>query len=279
MADEVWKLLDTVCKKLRGILEEVTTNEKSNGRPVRGSDFVEATVLGVTAFPVTIGYLQTAVFRPLRITSNKRVIGSVFGSLSVAISGCVASVLFVSYINLSRNITPRMFEFHKRDFDAYLPVIEYKSFKSSDILLYCAGSMAVFKAFGGRFRAVLPSSLIHPGSFARACIPANSQSYASHIAKEQLTRLGRRHGCHSCGKKRGRLFVGDHIPPNKLLKSGQKQHFFPQCSKCSSSQGAALSKNTHNMKHKLIKTHGTTLRLYHLWLPVPVGVMWLKTNR
>ena len=52
-----------------------------------------------------------------------------------------------------------------------------------------------------------------------------------------LHNTGRIHGCHSCGKRWRTTFVGDHIPPNMLVKDGQKQRFYPQCRNCSYQQG------------------------------------------
>ena len=49
--------------------------------------------------------------------------------------------------------------------------------------------------------------------------------------------LGRRYGCHSCGKRQQQEFIADHIPPNKLVKFYERQKFYPQCKLCSQKQG------------------------------------------
>lgn len=190
MADEVDKVWQTFRDKLNKLLKELAAKNESSGPAIRASDIAEGTLLGVAAFPLTIGSLQTAVFRPLRLTSNKYFIAPLFGSLSVAISASISSLVFVYYVDYSRHATSRVFENYKRKLDSCIPSFKY-TFQKSDLLLYSACSMVVFKAFGGRFRSVLPSSLIHPGSFARVSLSANSQSYASDVAKMKLNQLGK----------------------------------------------------------------------------------------
>ena len=48
----------------------------------------------------------------------------------------------------------------------------------------------MYKIFGGRFRSVLPSSLIHPGAFAKRYIPAKGKRYASDGVKRKLALMG-----------------------------------------------------------------------------------------
>lgn len=83
-----------------------------------------------------------------------------------------------------------------------------------DVLLDAALGVALFKAMGGRYRALLPSDLVRPGACAVESLPAPGSAYAQGTSKGELIRLFRRDGCHHCGSKRGRV-VGDHIPPNK----------------------------------------------------------------
>lgn len=124
---------------------------------------------------------------------------------------------------------------------------------------------------GRRFRFVVPSSLWHPGAFARSSIPAPSHAYANPTEKRALVEFGRQFGtslsllslhfllaslsdscgsnqrwvelredtiqptmasllgCHSCGTRRATSYIGDHMPPNSLCRSGQKQRFYPHC--------------------------------------------------
>lgn len=190
MADEfLKKVLESFRAKSKEILNDFRLKRKENGRPVRACDIAEATVLSVAAFPLSIGYLQTAIFRPLRITNNRRLIGPVFGVFSVAFSGSIASLLFVLYVNFSKDISTRAFESYKQKLESLVPTIQY-SYSHYDLLLYSLGSVMLFKAFGGRFRSVLPSSLVHPGAFARVSLPAPGQLYASDATREKLTKLG-----------------------------------------------------------------------------------------
>ena len=55
-----------------------------------------------------------------------------------------------------------------------------------DIPLCGVGTLVLYKIFGGRFRSVLPRSLIHPGAFAKRFIPAKGKRYASDGAKRKL---------------------------------------------------------------------------------------------
>lgn len=183
------KVLESFRAKSKEILNDFRLKRKENGRPVRACDIAEATVLSVAAFPLSIGYLQTAIFRPLRITNNRRLIGPVFGVFSVAFSGSIASLLFVLYVNFSKDISTRAFESYKQKLESLVPTIQY-SYSHYDLLLYSLGSVMLFKAFGGRFRSVLPSSLVHPGAFARVSLPAPGQLYASDATREKLTKLG-----------------------------------------------------------------------------------------
>ena len=61
---------------------------------------------------------------------------------------------------------------------------------SRDIPICGVCSLVVFKLLGGRLRSVLPSSLIHPGAFARRYIPAKGKKYATDGVKQKLALLG-----------------------------------------------------------------------------------------
>ncbi|PFX14168.1 hypothetical protein AWC38_SpisGene21700 [Stylophora pistillata] len=148
------------------------------------------------------------------------------------------------------------------------------SVRPEDVPLCGFGSLVVIKILGGRFRSVLPSSLTHPGAFARKYIPAKGQDYASAAEKlKRLRLLGRKHGCYSCGRRWWTSYVGDHMPLNKLVRGGQQQRFYPHCTHCSNLPEAALSSLS---RLRRIKTHGTSLRLYHLWLPLPLPMAVLR---
>ena len=125
-------------------------------------------------------------------------------------------------------------------------------------------SCALFRLQGGRFRAIAPSSLYNPGAFGQVSgsIPASGREYATTSERAQLLALGKKHGCHTCGRRWFTGFVGDHMPPNYLVKPGQKQRFYPQCTTCSNLQGATIRAG----KVKLM-SHWSSPRYYHLWLP------------
>jgi len=69
--------------------------------------------------------------------------------------------------------------------------------------------------------------------------------------RDDIDALGAAHGCHSCGIRPGdpgfvratpdHTFVPDHQPPQSLLRSGSGAfRMYPQCRRCSNSQGGAV---------------------------------------
>ncbi|EIE18854.1 hypothetical protein COCSUDRAFT_59782 [Coccomyxa subellipsoidea C-169] len=87
---------------------------------------------------------------------------------------------------------------------------------AQDAALDAIMGITLFKLMGGRFRNLMPSSLLRPGACAVESLPAPGSEYASQMAKGELKRLFHRDGCHHCGRRNGRV-IGDHIPPNKLM--------------------------------------------------------------
>eukprot|EP00042_Codosiga_hollandica_P029083 m.157714 g.157714 ORF g.157714 m.157714 type:complete len:284 (-) comp52970_c0_seq1:101-952(-) len=151
-----------------------------------------------------------------------------------------------------------------------------------EVVVCVGGSIALFRLAGGRFRALLPSCLYKPGAFAwrKASIPANGAEYITNTGKYGDVKIGStglyahgyKYGCHSCGRKNVANFIGDHMPPNKYAKAGQAQRLYPQCTTCSSLQSIAVRTD----RGRLV-THVTSLRAYHLWLPVgPLLFDWLQ---
>ena len=141
--------------------------------------------------------------------------------------------------------------------------LEASVWRNRERLLTAGVALGVFVAVGGRFRAVAPSSLWHPGAFARGSVPARGAAYAGSSQKEALNDFGRRTGCHSCGDRRAAPYIGDHMPPNSLVRAGESQRFYPHCKRCSNAQGGSLS----SRKHRVI-THASSFRIYHIWPPV-----------
>ena len=132
-----------------------------------------------------------------------------------------------------------------------------------------------FALVGGRLRELLPSDLRYPGAMARESLRAPGREYASDTARRELGVLFRRYGCHTCGTRAGD-FVGDHMPPNKVvhgtphrgglfrrgvqgvyqraiyggLWKGKRQRYYPQCRPCSQHQAVAVQRNI-----KVLKVH------------------------
>ena len=132
----------------------------------------------------------------------------------------------------------------------------------------CLLGLLAFKALGGRFWAISPSSYTHLGSFARWSIPC-TENYANSSQRQMIEKMGRKWGCHTCGSrmmgpaasKRITRFVGDHMPPKSVAEQMNQSwmrrlgllprvnfRFYPQCVNCSNTQGSILSKATHQLK-------------------------------
>lgn len=105
-------------------------------------------------------------------------------------------------------------------------------FTTQQIAVCIAGVLA-FKAMGGTFRSIAPSSYTTRGSFARQCIPAKSTAYATSNERDVIQKIGKKYGCHTCGTRRPFYgaadgFVADHIPPNAVVEiKPQQQDFYP----------------------------------------------------
>jgi hypothetical protein len=107
-------------------------------------------------------------------------------------------------------------------------------FTKRQISVWVIGVVA-FKAMGGRFLSIAPSSYTSPGSFARLSTPAKSTSYATANERDAVRKIGKRYGCHTCGTRKpfyrgSDAFVADHMPPNAIvesLKKPTKQDFYP----------------------------------------------------
>lgn len=234
--------------------------------PAAHEQVLASGLVGAVVFPTVLGLAQVALHKPLRLTSSSS-LSSLAGGATVFAACLAASYTTVHFYAVSR---------------ALLPSRQPESTPSTavglshrDLLLSTAGGVVFFKAFGGKFSSVLPSNILRPGSFARHPIPVNTASYASSGQKKFMQEIGRRHGCHTCGRKRVDKFVADHQPPSKLVQdSNVVQAYYPQCSNCSSLQGVAVNKG--KLVH--VVTHPFALRAYHLFLPIPLGLALFKRS-
>ncbi|BDA86422.1 hypothetical protein Sa4125_39640 [Aureimonas sp. SA4125] len=86
---------------------------------------------------------------------------------------------------------------------------------------------------------------IGPGRFAGESIPARSpsRSYTKREV-EEINRIGRETGCHTCGSKdsglASRNFFKDHQLPTRWRSPVGSQRLFPQCQNCNGRQGSAV---------------------------------------
>lgn len=217
---------------------------------------LSAGAVGCVTFPTCLGLIQRIVFAPLRITSSMKLFASLFGSGAVFVSAGVASLATITTLQLGA-------------------ISSDTRFSNGDLCLASFVGVLMFKTFGGRFNAVLPSNLFKPGAFANSWIPARWEQYAVHYERHLMQQIGGKHGCHSCGTRRGK-FIADHQPPIKLSSPGQLIRFYPHCRKCASLQGNALSRV--KPFRVAVRTH-TSLRLYHLFLPVPLLMIMFKQSQ
>jgi hypothetical protein len=238
----------------------VHVHDHERRRPFSWSTAIAGSLAGVVAFPATLAGFQRFVFKPLRLTSSLSVpfVSSVLGAGAVLAGSAVATLSVASAASVFSH---------------------YKT-NVNDLYVSTAGGVVLFKVFGGRFRSVLPSHLLRPGSFAVSSLPARGKSYVRAQEKDVIGVLGKQNGCHTCGKRSGQ-FVADHQPPNHLSIPGQLQRFYPQCRSCSNRQGGLLasvkSSSLFSHPHGIV-THGSALRLYHLFLPLPLIIPLLKTS-
>lgn len=236
-------------------------------------------VVGAVAFPSLLGAFQHAIFKPLKLSFNLKYTTSLLGCASVTLASYGASWASLRVIHILRGKDPTLQ-------DLRWSLIEPELFLST------VGSVIMFRALGGKYKAVLPSNLIHPGAFAREWVPALKESQlASTREKSLLKSMGERYGCHTCGKKRMTEFVADHQPPSKVvgnhisskiipvsdLSNPLLQRFYPQCKKCSNCQGGLLSTSKNpSQKRKAFVTHASSLRVYHIFLPLPLVIFCTK---
>ncbi|XP_071804163.1 uncharacterized protein [Asterias amurensis] len=236
--------------------------------------------VGMVTFPSCLGLMQVLVFRPLRLTCALWG-ASVLGLVSVGLSGTVASTCAMHIFKFNMGIGSSL--------------TSYGILEST--LMYGATSSLIFKCLGGRFSSVLPSNLLHPGAFAREGLSA-SFNYASNKQKRSLRVVGKKYGCHTCGRRRLKTkdFVADHQPPLAVIRERlmtrktwydvifrrrlRELKFYPQCNTCSDTQGVhlrtAFRPGLRVWKWRHIVTHSTALRLYHLYLPLPVLMPYLE---
>ena len=217
-----------------------------------------SSLAGIAVFPATLSALQRFFFKPLRLTCSTptSTLASLLGAGAVLTATTAASLSVATLIS-------------------YLSSREERQLHRGEVLFSAVTGVAVFKVLGGRFSSVLPSHLLRPGAFAALPVPSKGQQYATAYQKEALNLIGRRYGCHSCGR-RGQTFIADHQPPNKLVVPGARQSFFAHCRSCSVRQGGVLRNVKSWRSPNAVITHGSSLRLYHLFLPVPLFVPFVK---
>ena len=243
--------------------------------PFSTKEVLASAAVGALAFPSVLGASQVVVFKPLRIFCAGGHLSSVYGGASVFIAGWIASLAAVKtclFMQEQGRLARK---------DVEVPREKTISLSVPELLISTVSSAVVFRALGGRFSSVLPSNLMKAGAFARDWIPAKTPQLATDFEKYLIQSIGKKYGCHSCGKRYVSKFIADHQPPSKLFTSGMArapyQKFYPQCQKCSTLQGAVVN-NGVTLNSKAIRSHPLGLRLYHLFLPLPLGISYWKSS-
>ena len=222
---------------------------------------------GAVTFPVVLGINQLLILKPLRIATHlPALVTATIGGLSITSAAVSASYAVITAYSLAGPFVSPL----RRDTSNNMRINVPELIASSLV------SVALFRSLGGRFSSVIPSHLAAPGAFARQWIPAYSNKYATDSEKAIIQEIGRKYGCHSCGKRYSvSKFVSDHQPPTGTLPyGGGVQRFYPQCDRCSGLQGGLVSCTKASAKS--LVTHFTSLRAYHFFLPVPLALGYLK---
>ncbi|EDQ87650.1 uncharacterized protein MONBRDRAFT_9768 [Monosiga brevicollis MX1] len=145
---------------------------------------------------------------------------------------------------------------------------------AADVILEDAQGLAkillIAQVFLGTHpRRLCPSHLHHPGAFAQGSLPAGIR-YKTASEARLLDRLGHRHGCHTCGTRFQKSFVGDHQPPRSFNLPDMR--FFPQCRPCSNSQGGLTSGKVIGVR--LMRSHHWSRGFdWHYWGPSAIGLL------
>lgn len=265
-----------------------------------GRQYLAGWLAGATTFPVVLAGNQ-AVLKRIRVAAHHPV-APLFGLLSACLGGAGASAAFIvahdaagppapvlprttARAAAGSEVLPELGPTFARFSDGLLGNVRLRVGLTDSAPFECAvhGLAAAFGVWllGGRFRALCPSSIMHVGAFADRAksIPAKRFVHATKNMKEKLHWVGRRQGCHTCGR-RGirRKYIADHQPPSKFAVE-TPQRFYPQCTPCSGQQGGLASRLATADSELMLFTHGASLRAYHLWLPVSTVVLLLLSDQ
>ena len=217
-------------------------------------------------FPASILLLQRGVLAPLRISHNK-FLGPIFGCASVCVSAIIASETARAVYAIGRAI--------QRDGHINESALQagYSSWscpaRSLRWPLYAGSGVALFVCLGGRLRAAAPSSLMHPGVFARYSVPG-TRGKANTSKRHKLNVFGRMDGCHTCGVRRTR-FIADHMPPRAMAGNCPTFRMYPQCHACAWEQSRQLTMAILQ-GHRFRPQPHRSLRRYHCWAPVGIAM-------
>lgn len=165
----------------------------------------------------------SAIAGAVGITASSGAAATVAGAVTIAGSGVLAG-------QASRAATNVMTD---KDLGTGL-------FQPEDMAIDAVFSLVTFKAIGGNFNQVMPSSTTGVGAYAQESIPSQGVTNTNSV-RSGIQTIGNQYGCHTCGtmNPKGGVYYGDHQPPT-ALGTNQPRVIYPQCPSCSSTQGSHL---------------------------------------
>lgn len=183
------------------------------------------------------------------------------------------SLLLSQFLNHNKEgiLKPFQSAVHKRDISPFTslsiapPLRINRAEKKRYIRETYVGLLSFMLLEKGGFRTAFPSSVIALGVFANhsnkmvRSMVTNSP-VATSTQRLHMQKLGKRFGCHQCGKRQlfnRNIFIADHMPPTKmaiekdmkwyrrLFSLKLQQRLWPQCYSCFQTQGSAVKTGTH----------------------------------
>lgn len=249
----------------------------------RSLEVLLSSLTGMVTFPTILGIMHH-VWKPLGVAAHMKV-APLCGGISLLAASSLSALSFTQVRNsISKPKSPLIYE--RVDQEMLANVAAYT--------LLC---LVTFKVFSGRLRALCPSHILSPGSFANKHV--SIPTAVSRVTKSQQTKiqlLGAKYGCHTCGKrfnpwfsslvkawKKSRITVdyfADHSPPVAIAAKCLSENMYiqgklyPQCKSCSYFQASQVrvfqNKLNYQERYSGMVTHAFRLRMYKLWIPWPI---------
>jgi len=135
----------------------------------------------------------------------------------------------------------------------------------TEFVVYMGLSALFMRLTGTNYKMIAPVDVTRVGPFSKASLQALPNKSTS-MQRRRIQMFGQLYGCHHCGSTGDKVYVADHMPPNKYYNekvitkrrgfwrsaraSGDfrlpfshlrtRQRLYPQCYPCSATQALAL---------------------------------------